>query len=250
MSKKIIAFDTEQDTLLSALTTDVVKLKKQAAERYSFGAEWFAVDVSVATDYYNVLIGRRDRIGLNQIRFGTTSTHLHSALPELYKALREELLTVAALLDALNNADTEEQIRYRLSKGVRTPRSKERGFRWDIEDDHYGSVETTLIRDDINDFAWMAIMQAPDVVVDKLTATTEKISAFAPNGEKVATLPFDFLPFLGMEILRQENGELTGDYIAELNAAIARAYELDKKDRLFEEHEEARMRGENTVQFV
>lgn len=240
-------FGTNLNTLLTDLTRDVVQLKKQAAARYRTGDDWSVVDAAIIGECYEVLLLQRPRGYYATTRFGRTDTHLHSALPDLYAALRYELLTLPALLDALNNADTEEQLRYRLSKGVRTRHSKDRGFRWDTYDKHSGSVLTKLIREDISDYlAVLVTINNADVVVGKLAATTETISVIAPDGAVIEKLPFDYCPFLSVEVLQQQDHELTGDYITELNTAIEKMYEVDEQDRVAEEREEARIRGENT----
>lgn len=200
-----VSSDNNLSGLLTSLTNDVVKLKEQAAARFKKGAEWFAVDIKVVSDYYEVLVSQRRKNGLYATtRFGETSTHLHAALPELYAALQDDLLTVSALLDALNHADTVDAIRDELSKGTRTHKAKSRGFRWDISPRFSEHFEAYELHKDVSEFGstHFEYFGVPDTV--QLSADYETLRVSAKSTAPLV-IPFDHYPFLARAVVQATN---------------------------------------------
>lgn len=196
------------DNLLTRLTTDVVRLREQASTRFSPKDEWFAIDATVLTGYYEVLLLRKRESTLyGTTRFGATDTDLHTALPDLYVALREELLTVPALLDALNHADTEAQVREQLSKGVRTGKAKEKGFRWDTSQRFSENFEHRLIKEDVETVAreLFGHVSASDTV--QLHADYEALHISTEDNTVIA-IPFDTYPFLARAVIEADSQEV------------------------------------------
>lgn len=232
------------DTLLSDLTREASELLAVIANKMP-GDEWLVIDIHTIGDDYQAW-SRDERNG----QF--TTFDIDDAYPVLRFALKEDLLQRSALISSLHpnhqSHETTDVIRLCLSEGVRTPRSQSKGFRWDLDDDYMYETRHRLIREDVNALAYELVERLTDYEVKWLKATTEEIKVVVKR-QVVATIPFDHYPFLGVEILKQDNQKLTGYLLDDLNDAITSMYESSRTDRLFEEHEEARMRGDTTGRF-
>lgn len=210
------------DKLLTDLSPESSKLLGAIGKRISSG-NWRVVDIHNSGDNYDALVYQES--SREFIKF-----KIDDEYPFLKLALKRDLLQYSALISSLHPShlthSTTDVIRLRLSEGIRTPRSKAKGFRWDAEAAYLGTMREERIYEDLDDLAYNLVdymvdskVSLVDDGVKWLKATTEEIIVVVKR-LIVASIPFDHYPFLGAKILKQEEQKLTGDLIDDLNRNI------------------------------
>lgn len=176
--------------LLTDLTADVAQLITVLDDTYE---DWSVVDIHNNVLHYFLVKEKAARRIYNNFPVDTE-------LPVLSLAIYQELITVDALCRAVAPEywENKDAIRSVLATGIRTPLSKNFGFRWGDR-----ALDGEEIFEDCLNLADYPKHYKPGVFVDDVTATYEVITVKLVNNETLL-LPFDYYPFLGAALLAEE----------------------------------------------
>jgi len=176
--------------LLTDLTEDVAQLINVIDDFYK---DWKIVDI-----HKNVFVGFLVKEKATRRLY--SQFPVENELPVLSLAIYQELITIDALCRAVAPEywDDKESIRSILATGIRTPLSKNFGFRWGER-----SLDGEEIFEDSYNMADYIKHHKPGIYIDDVLATYEVITVKLINGETY-TVPFDFYPFLGAALLTDE----------------------------------------------
>lgn len=191
---------SSHEDLLLDLTVEVRGLNELITERllkYIRAAElkWIAADIQRQGNDFLVLITQVDNSEI------IATTLITPEFPFLYLALSHELLTLSAATEAIQGMTVAwDAVEVTLALGLRTPRSKARGFRWDASPQYVGEYFQRFIDADLRLLAEELYRQDPKYVVEKITVDYRHV-VLNEDIHGDCFYYFDHYPFLAKSLL-------------------------------------------------
>lgn len=204
--------DDALDLLLTDLSFEALDLVQNMVQELPKGRDWLVVDIHRTDGGYGAVVVDTQTLRLSKYPIAAEYQAIHLALD--YDLVMVEVL-ITCLHPSHATHPVPDVLRRELTRATRTPRSKKRGFRWDLKKEYRDRAYMDKALDDVVAMAKTITRETPGEKVDNILIAHERILVDTTTGAN--EYPFDHYPFLGVLALEDNDGDVSDFYIGVLN---------------------------------